>query len=354
MKNKICMIIPYFGKFPDWIDLFIQSCRENPEIDFLFFTDDEEMAEFCGENINVVDMSFGEMQKLIHDKLGGVLPFPYKLCDYKPCYGHVFAEYLKDYTYWGHCDVDIILGRIMWFLKKIEYSKYERVFQWGHFSLYRNDRSTNNLYRMKVNNAPLMANFDYVRKTAMPCTFDEIGMLVISNYARIAFYRENVAFDASFVMDSFAPARVFDYARYVVQKSKKAIYGWRLLNGKKFQKEYMYVHFQKRKLQKMDNFSNDDYIICHSGFWKSPDRMTSESMMRFVPDEPRLLDKPIGFEIKSPASKIIDIVKRDWPVRRLMVLHTIWAMFVSNRWKARHLAKLWKEVNSNDGWKPMD
>ena len=85
MKNDICMIIPYFGKFPQWIDLFIQSCRENPEIDFLFFTDDEEMAECRGENINVVDMSFGEMQKLIHDKLGGVLPLPYKLCDYRPC-----------------------------------------------------------------------------------------------------------------------------------------------------------------------------------------------------------------------------------------------------------------------------
>lgn len=71
MKNDICMIIPYFGKFPDWIDLFIQSCRKNSEIDFLFFTDDVRMSEYHGENINVVDMTFCEMQNLIYVKLGG-------------------------------------------------------------------------------------------------------------------------------------------------------------------------------------------------------------------------------------------------------------------------------------------
>lgn len=348
------MIIPYFGKFPDWIDLFIQSCRSNPKIDFLFFTDDDSMSEFCGANIKVVGMSFGKMQNLIHSKLGGILPFAYKLCDYKPCYGHVFSEYLKDYTYWGHCDVDAILGGIMDFLNKIEYSKYDRVFQWGHFSLYRNKSDVNNLYNRKVPGVPPVADFDFVRKTAMPCTFDEIGMILISLHENISFYRENVALDVSYVMDSFAPARIFDYARYVVQRSKTGIFCWRLLNGVLQRKEFMYVHFQKRKLMKMEAFNSDEYVICHSGFWKFPDRMTSESMMHFVPDEPRLLDKPISFEIKSPVSKVIDIVKRDWPVRRLMVLHTIWAMFVSNRWKDRNLAKLWKEVNPNDGWEPID
>lgn len=350
MKNKICIIIPYFGKFPNWIDLFIHSCRMNPEIDFLFFTDDDALSEYRGENIKVVDMSFGKMRDMIHAKLKGVLPSPYKLCDYRPCYGHVFSEYLVGYAYWGHCDVDVVFGQISDFLEKVNYQRYQRVFQWGHFSLYKNETAVNELYRRKVAGAPPVADFDFVRKTAMPCAFDEIGVSILINDASLPFCRENLLFDVSFTMDNFVPARVFDYARYLVQQTNGRVIGWKLLNGVLLKKEFMYVHFQKRKLIKMEDFNSDEYVICHSGFWKSPDRMTAESMMHFVPEEPRLLDKPIGFEIKSPISKIIDIVKRDWAHRRLMVLHSIWAMFVSNRWKARNLAKLWKDVNRNDGW----
>ena len=35
---------------------------------------------------------------------------PYKLCDFKPAYGFIFGEYLKEYDYWGHCDIDIVWG----------------------------------------------------------------------------------------------------------------------------------------------------------------------------------------------------------------------------------------------------
>jgi hypothetical protein len=33
---------------------------------------------------------------------------PYKICDWKPFYGHIFREYLVAYDFWGHCDMDII------------------------------------------------------------------------------------------------------------------------------------------------------------------------------------------------------------------------------------------------------
>ena len=39
MDNKIAMIMPYFGKWPKWINLFFYSCGKNEFIDFYIFSD---------------------------------------------------------------------------------------------------------------------------------------------------------------------------------------------------------------------------------------------------------------------------------------------------------------------------
>jgi len=37
--KKICMLIPYFGNFPKWFDLYLYSCSRISQIDFYYFTD---------------------------------------------------------------------------------------------------------------------------------------------------------------------------------------------------------------------------------------------------------------------------------------------------------------------------
>ena len=37
--KKICILIPYFGKFPKWFDLYLYSCSHVKSIDFYYFTD---------------------------------------------------------------------------------------------------------------------------------------------------------------------------------------------------------------------------------------------------------------------------------------------------------------------------
>ena len=39
MRNKIALIMPYFGQWPPWIGLYLKSCSINSFIDFHFFTD---------------------------------------------------------------------------------------------------------------------------------------------------------------------------------------------------------------------------------------------------------------------------------------------------------------------------
>ena len=40
-RAKIAIIGVYFGKFPEWIDLFFKSCEYNHAVDFYFFTDNK-------------------------------------------------------------------------------------------------------------------------------------------------------------------------------------------------------------------------------------------------------------------------------------------------------------------------
>ena len=40
MTSSILLIIPYFGKFKNYFQLFLESCRVNSSINWLILTDD--------------------------------------------------------------------------------------------------------------------------------------------------------------------------------------------------------------------------------------------------------------------------------------------------------------------------
>ena len=111
--RKCCFIIPYYGKFPDYFPLFLHTCRWNEDFDWLFVTDIDFNGD-CPDNVHWLRMSFDELKGLVQSKFDFKISLEriYKLCDFKPTYGYVFEEYLKDYKCWGHCDIDTIMGKI--------------------------------------------------------------------------------------------------------------------------------------------------------------------------------------------------------------------------------------------------
>ena len=115
-KKKIALVIPYFGKLPSYIDIFFKSLEFNKQIDVILFTDQD--CNYDLPNLIVYKTSFEKIKAKIQNKF----PFeiclnkPYKLCDYRPSFGYVFDEELKDYEFWGYCDLDEVLGDIMYFL----------------------------------------------------------------------------------------------------------------------------------------------------------------------------------------------------------------------------------------------
>jgi hypothetical protein len=151
-EPTILMLMPFFGQWPVWFDLYLESCQWNPTVHWLFFTD-------CGEpanrppNVRFVTMSKAELEARIQARLGVQVSLhdSYKLCDLKPTYGELFADYLTGYDYWGYGDVDVIYGNIRRFytpqvLTHDLISTHGHILA-GHFALLRNKASVIHAFR---------------------------------------------------------------------------------------------------------------------------------------------------------------------------------------------------------------
>ncbi len=109
--KSIVYIVLYFGKFPSIFPLWLNSCRNNPTIDWLIFTDDHSCFNYP-QNVRVEYTTFENIQARFkkHFDYPVVLHKPYKLCDYRICYGAVFQDFIKNYDFWGFCDIDLLWG----------------------------------------------------------------------------------------------------------------------------------------------------------------------------------------------------------------------------------------------------
>ena len=144
-KNKKCvLILPYFGKFNNYFPLFLKSCAENPSYTWMIFTDDEFNYE-CPQNVHIIKCTLRDIIKVANNKFGFkvVLDSPYKLCDYKPAYGFLFEEYIRDFEYWGHCDCDLIFGNIEKIITPLLNEGYDKLFAAGHLTIYKNTYDNN-------------------------------------------------------------------------------------------------------------------------------------------------------------------------------------------------------------------
>lgn len=128
--KSIAFVIPWGGNLPVYFQLWLESCRRNPSVDFLVFTDDCTEYNYP-DNVKVHYMSFEQMKELFqkHYDFPLSISAPYKFCDFRPAFGEIFSDYLVGYDYWGHCDVDLIWGDIRKFVTDDVLTKYKRIFQ---------------------------------------------------------------------------------------------------------------------------------------------------------------------------------------------------------------------------------
>ena len=169
--TSVCFITVYIGKLPSYLDLWLTSCKNNPTIDFLLMGDDDAPLALP-DNVKYEKTDMAQLkerfQALFDFEIS--LERPYKLCDFKTTYGEAFADKLKGYGFWGHCDIDMIFGDLRHFLPEPIFEAYDKIFTGGACTLYRNTPEVCSKYRTldpqrcsyykDVFSSPYMHSFD--------------------------------------------------------------------------------------------------------------------------------------------------------------------------------------------------
>lgn len=260
MRNKTILIIPYYGRMPDYFDLWAQSARANSDFDFLIVSDlSFDVQEY--ENIRLLEMGFQELktriQQLMDFKI--VLDTPYDLCEYKPVYGHVLEEYIEDYDFWGFCDVDVILGNLKHFITDEMLDHYDKLWFSGHFTLMRNNQKMRLLYREMY---PNVLDYRFAYSTKHICHFDENGTIAYADE-----YDSNVRF---YFRWSYFDTDVYSYELLIRNEESCVVWDNGTLtaywNEGENTEEFMYIHLQKRKMLRAFSGKRDTFAIMRNEF----------------------------------------------------------------------------------------
>ena len=263
---SICYVVPYFGKLPNNFQLWLNTCEANKTINWIIFTNDKTKFNYP-KNVKCYYFEFEEIQSLIQSHYNFQIKIDSYWCLslFKPAYGEIFAEYLKGYDFWGHCDIDLLWGDIRKFITDDILNKYERIGFQGHSTLYKNTKKVNLRYKTLV---PNKINYIDTFSGKTKYSFDENGMTDIYEYLKIPYYAETI----------FAHLSIREYSFWVCflpqeedYKNHRQIFTWS--NGKLlrkyvyqnhiFDEEYMYIHFFTRPMKYIasGNEANKEYVI---------------------------------------------------------------------------------------------
>lgn len=138
--HKVAILIPWKGKFPVWINFYLESLRINdPIYNFIFILngDDKDSISSIPDLLKVPNVHFYIFEKgstweewvshQIHDYAGiessqsrayfqnNLKKLSYNVCRFRPMFGVIFKDILQNYTHWGWTDMDIIFG-ILFFI----------------------------------------------------------------------------------------------------------------------------------------------------------------------------------------------------------------------------------------------
>lgn len=301
--TKIIIIATYFGEWPVWFPAFLLSCARNDTINWLFFTDCEIPKETF-PNIKFERMGLGQLNGLASQKLGiRIQKEPFSQVDLQPAFGVIFEDYIKNFDFWGHCDIDVVWGNIRGFITEEIFQNYDIIsfrkeFLAGHLTLWKNEHRTNTLFT----NVP---SYDAIFSSSECYSFDEAVISV--------FLKTQMAADINRI-------RVYwpeDIVPWFVGRNTPI--GWYWENGKLFdarQRERVYLHYQTWKKQVMHiDFQVGDtperFVFTRFGI-----RARRQPGLNLL-DQQSVLEDLKGLVEKSSNEfgQSLRLAKRIWPVR---------------------------------------
>lgn len=268
MDRRCALVLPYFGRLPNWFSLFLKSVETNPAFDLLLVTDADVRECSIPKNVHILAETLAGMRSRLQRVLQGEarLNAPYKLCDYKPLYGLLFQEELKGYAFWGHCDADMLWGRLSSYITPAVLSEHDKLLLHGHFTLYRNDPRVNAL-ALEYRRLPCC--LDMVMGTDKPCFFDEVGMQLVDHKAGLRVWRRTPFADIlptgyRLHLASICEQKDVPDQRFLWQDGR--VLRVRTDGGVD---EFMYIHLQKRPMEvHVDPARDTCWEIRPNGFFR--------------------------------------------------------------------------------------
>lgn len=288
-KQRIYICIPYYGAFPNYFQLYLDSLGINTDILTVFLITDIDMTPYnCPENLVVIKMHKSDVQTRaskfildIYNKLvepGELLKDNYKFVDFKIVYPILFDDILKannvtenDYVGWG--DIDLIYGKLSNFIDfKMEYGILGG---WhGHFTAIKNTESFKNNFRAIPNFLELITDNSKTFITDEIAYREPLKKYLSEN--KIKMFYANAYFcdivPPCFFHMSRPNYKSFDknfYDLYNASKNiKHVLYDKTKLTVKYddgTSRETLYCHLQKRKMD-VPFTMYDMYYIHETGF----------------------------------------------------------------------------------------
>ena len=153
IKHKIALLIPYFGRYPSYLPLYLQHAFSR-YLDVIFLSDLEWNFNNTPSNVHHIQCSLHEVTERVFEKtkIEFSCERPYKLCDIKPVYGDIFSDLISDYSYWAYGDCDLIYGSLDNTLENIQFWNYDiisfrKYWTSGSLCICRNDPKITFLYK---------------------------------------------------------------------------------------------------------------------------------------------------------------------------------------------------------------
>ena len=266
MKNRIAFIVPYFGNFNNYFPIWLHSCKYNSGIDWLLFTDNKTKYNYP-KNVKIIYTTFQETHKKFQENFDFniVLKHPYALCEFKVAFGEVYREYVEDYDFWGHCDIDLIWGNIRQFITDEILDSYNKISWRGHLTLYRNNKYINSLYKTSIEGIEFYKHA-FSNTTGFPIAMDERAINYIFLKAGERIYDKLIFADLKIRSYTFSLLHFPASEKY---KNAHQIFSWE--NGNLFRlfcfknkvnkEPFAYIHFLKRDISVHKNFKVGDKFL---------------------------------------------------------------------------------------------
>jgi len=153
MMKRVALILPFFGKVPKYFGFYLDGLR-GKNIDVLFFSDLDLSGFDVPGNFKLIPMTLAGMEDLIREKVyaSAKLPDTRKICDYRPMFARIFADWIVGYDYWGYGDCDEVysesLNGVVEELTAADYDviSFRKCWLSGGFCLLKNCERINSLY----------------------------------------------------------------------------------------------------------------------------------------------------------------------------------------------------------------